>query len=398
MSMFSSKRVLISAYAVRPNSGSETGVGWNYIRQLSTFSDINIHLITESEFKTETESFIVNNNINIERSYISIGSLGRRLCWNQGNWLFYMFYLVWQLRVLLYVQGIHRRQRFDIMHHLNMIGFREPGFLWLFRDTKFILGPIGGYGSANLASLSKYNTNRVVLKEAIKHWITEFQISFSPRFRIALKKSEHTFCAYPEILDRIRNYSNNISILSENGARDVIRDYDLENSLRPHQNDYIVIVGKDVPRKNIDFAVEQYAQGKFDNIDLVIVGNVSRSFSIPGVVCTGAISNKDVYRYFFHAEMHWFPSLHDSNATVLIEGLSCGCPTLAFNHWGTKNYVSNGLYTLDIMNNSLEKEWISITRKIISSMTKEKRRTFAKEFVDNNSWFQLAKKVKEVYD
>ena len=53
----------------------------------------------------------------------------RRMCWNQGDWRFYFHYNKWQQKTLAIAKQIIKEQNIDIVHQLNMIGFREPGYL-----------------------------------------------------------------------------------------------------------------------------------------------------------------------------------------------------------------------------------------------------------------------------
>ena len=48
--------VLINAYAVSPIWGSEPGVGWNWIINLS--KDCNLFIITEGEWRAEIENAV----------------------------------------------------------------------------------------------------------------------------------------------------------------------------------------------------------------------------------------------------------------------------------------------------------------------------------------------------
>ena len=43
--------IVISAYACSPNWGSEPGMAWNWVKNLSDY--YNIYLITSTEFKEE---------------------------------------------------------------------------------------------------------------------------------------------------------------------------------------------------------------------------------------------------------------------------------------------------------------------------------------------------------
>ena len=48
--------VLINAYAVAPNWGSEQGLGWNWVINLAKYC--NVHVITEGEWRKEIEEAV----------------------------------------------------------------------------------------------------------------------------------------------------------------------------------------------------------------------------------------------------------------------------------------------------------------------------------------------------
>lgn len=52
------------------------------------------------------------------------------MCWNQGDWRFYKYYKEWQWKTYLLAKDICKVEKMDVLHQLNMIGFREPGYLW----------------------------------------------------------------------------------------------------------------------------------------------------------------------------------------------------------------------------------------------------------------------------
>ena len=68
------------------------------------------------------------------------------MCWNQGDWRFYKYYKKWQWKTYLIAKEICAEVNIDVLHQLNMIGFREPGYLWKLskeNGVPFVWGPIG---------------------------------------------------------------------------------------------------------------------------------------------------------------------------------------------------------------------------------------------------------------
>lgn len=392
------KKILISAYAVRPNSGSETGVGWNYIKEISQTKQFEITVVTEIEFKKDIDHEIAKLGLDINFIYISVGNLGRRLCWNQGNWFFYFFYQRWQYRVYKHVKKIHKKIPFDVIHHLNMIGFREPGYLSKIKNTRFILGPVGGYGTANLKILALNYSKKVIIKEFIKSYLNNFQLNYSYRIKDSLRKATTVFAAYPEMKDAITKYCNPI-LLSENGANEKINLSNFNNI--PHPNNgknYILFIGKDVPRKNLDFIIKVFENTFFRKYDLLLLGKIDRIFSNNRIKSVGFIRHEEVQNYLINADLHWFPSLHDSNATSLIESLSFGTPTLAFDKWGASNRNCKVLFKIKETEKELYYKWFELSKEILEmKIPKQIRYQEAIKFREENSWEKLATVVINSY-
>ena len=64
------------------------------------------------------------------------------MCWNQGDWRFYKHYRTWQYRTYEMALDIMKVYHIDVLHQLNMIGFREPGYLWKIEGIPFVWGPV----------------------------------------------------------------------------------------------------------------------------------------------------------------------------------------------------------------------------------------------------------------
>ena len=58
---------------------------------------------------------------------------------------YYWFYRIWQWRAYKKACELHKTVGFDLVHQLNMVGFREPGYLWKLK-VPFVWGPVGGLG------------------------------------------------------------------------------------------------------------------------------------------------------------------------------------------------------------------------------------------------------------
>ena len=138
-------KVLVNAYACSPGMGSEPGMGWNWCSHIAKHCEL--HIITEGEFRDRIESVLPTllQGQNMHFYYLPVTERVRKMCWNQGDWRFYYYYRQWQKRALEKAREICQHQHIDIIHQLNMIGFREPGYLWQLsqqQNIPFVWGPV----------------------------------------------------------------------------------------------------------------------------------------------------------------------------------------------------------------------------------------------------------------
>lgn len=137
-------RVVVSAYACAPHCGSEPGMGWNWVINLAGLCDLTVITEEQSAASVLAELDEMDAAVRPEFHFVSIGPKARRRCGNQGDWRFYPDYERWQRRVLGVAQNLHHQHPFHLSHQLNMIGYREPGYLWKL-PIPFIWGPVGGH-------------------------------------------------------------------------------------------------------------------------------------------------------------------------------------------------------------------------------------------------------------
>ena len=120
-------KILINAYACSSGMGSEPGMAWNWVSNLAKYCEL--HIITEGEFREKIEEVVptLEQGKNMHLYYNPVSDEIRKMCWNQGDWRFYKYYREWQWKTYLMAKDICASEHIDVLHQLNMIGFREPG-------------------------------------------------------------------------------------------------------------------------------------------------------------------------------------------------------------------------------------------------------------------------------
>ena len=146
-------RILLSAYAFSPFRGGEPAVGWNVATRLAASGHevtvLSGDLAAEEPDKTDLKRYLETSTLpaNLRVIHVPADRLTRRIHdWHvlPGMWfLYYQAYGRWQKSVLREATRLHLEQAFDVAHHVTIIGYREPGYLWQL-GIPFFWGPITG--------------------------------------------------------------------------------------------------------------------------------------------------------------------------------------------------------------------------------------------------------------
>lgn len=188
-------RVLVSAFAMSPRRGSEAAVGWQICSRLGLYHDVTVLFAAKDhklEYEEEVAAFIASNGPipGVEFRAVQHPWVGRVFggLHDVGIWpAYYAEYAAWQAEAFRVAKGMHAECRFDLIHHLNMIGYREPGFLWKL-DPPFVWGPIGGAALVPLR-YTKCLGMRGTFTHGMRNIANAIQMRILRRVRHASKKA-----------------------------------------------------------------------------------------------------------------------------------------------------------------------------------------------------------------
>lgn len=335
--------ILINAYAVSPNWGSEQGMGWNWVINIAR--SCNVHVITEGEWRAEIEEAVANlpQKDNLHFYYNPVSEKIRNMCWNQGDWRFYWYYRKWQKKTLKIAKEIIAHNKIDVIHQLNMIGFREPGYLWKIKDIPFVWGPIGGMGSATLSG--NYLDNLVLsdkLKFNLKKIISKTQLKYFPRVRVAAKRGIVIAATKEgkETLEKI--YHKEVPFINETGC--YVNSGNTNDGERNSSKLKILWVGRAIPTKRLDIALQVISKLNDKNVELTICGNgtdavkyksLAKSLNIDSKLnWFGKIDNTQIKELMKSSDLFLFTSVMDATSTVVLEAIEANLPILSFDTCG----------------------------------------------------------------
>lgn len=344
--------ILINAYACSPNMGSEPGMAWNWCVNLAEHCEL--HIITEGEFRDKIEEVLpaLPQGKNMHFYYNPVSEEIRRMCWNQGDWRFYKHYRDWQWKTYLMAKEIIKQHSIDIVHQLNMIGFREPGYLWKIENKPFVWGPIGGLKQFPDTYLQNAGL-KMRLFNKLKNRINIFQVKHDKRVNMAFRKADLLISSIPDSYKAIKIYKRLESvIIPETGCfTDKIRTFGSDKI--KHTGFNLLWVGKFDFRKQLEIALRTIAALKHrPDIKLIICGTgteqqilyykkLSGDLGInQQIEWKGSLANQEVLVEMANADLFFFTSVSEDTSTVVLEAVSCNLPVLCFDTCGM-GYVIN---------------------------------------------------------
>ena len=342
-------KILINAYACSPNMGSEPGMAWNWCVHLAKHCEL--HIITEGEFRDRIEAVVptLPQGRNMHFYYNPVSEDIRRMCWNQGDWRFYKYYREWQWKTYLMAKEICSKEKIDILHQLNMIGFREPGYLWkLSEETgiKFVWGPVDAKDKFPL-SYAQGAGLKTRLFLWLKNTITCWQLRYASRVRKAANTASVVISASSNSVKSFKKYMNVDSILlNETGCSYDEVPVHKQNEKKTFD---ILWVGKMDFRKQLGLALESVAMAYRNDIRLHIVGGGdaapyrlhAESLGIMDIcVWHGAVSHEEVQRLMQLSDLFLFTSVAEGTPHVVLEATANHLPVLCFDTCGQGDSVN----------------------------------------------------------
>jgi len=142
----------MSCFAFSPYRGSEAAVGWHFATGLAREHEVTV-LCGDTRANGATLADVERWRregpavSGLDVVYVPPTKVVRALdraqhlpgCW----YLYYQAYRLWQKSALAEARLRHRENPFDIAHHVTIIGYREPGYLWQL-GIPWFWGPISG--------------------------------------------------------------------------------------------------------------------------------------------------------------------------------------------------------------------------------------------------------------
>jgi glycosyltransferase involved in cell wall biosynthesis len=275
------KKILRAAYAVSPIRGSECAVGWEITRRLGQYFDVTVLMCENTpsgdNYAAEVKQYIDKNGTIKNVSYINVPmpQKSKFYTWlhDMGFWpAFYWGYNCWQKSVFEAAQKLHAANKFDLVYQLNMIGFREPGYLWKL-PVPFVWGPTNGFHSIPFSFLKSFKGKEYFFQH-LKHFFNELQIKISKRPKKAAKKAAIVWCVDAVAQNILKEWGAKTDLLQETGLALINKTiYNRKDKFDNQKPLKLVWSGMVTSGKALGILIDALLMNKNLNFTLVVLGD-----------------------------------------------------------------------------------------------------------------------------
>lgn len=390
-------------------------MAWNWCVHISKYCEL--YIITEGEFYSELECKIqkLPQGKNMHFYYNFVPNEIRKMCWNQGDWRFYKYYKRWQKKTANIAREICQYEKIDVLHQLNMIGFREPGYLWkVSQETgiPFVWGPIGGLKQFPMP-YAKGGGLKIKCFLWAKNFLNIIQLKYSRRVNSAIEQGL-LISSIPDSYRAIKKYKGKESVVIPETGTFVHSDISAESNRFFNDNLTLLWVGKFDFRKRLDLAIAAVALAKEGKTNLVLkifgTGNAAQqqkaketvqSLGLEDIVqWMGNCPNTQVVEEMRKADLFIFTSVSEDTSTVVLEAISNHLPVLCFDTCGMSSVITEQVGVKipltnpqQSINDFAEKiKFLNNNRNLLEEMSNN-----CKQRAEELSWANKAKKIVKLY-
>lgn len=350
-------KVLVIAAATHPDEGSEPGLGWKWVEALAAFHDL---WVITGKYRNNSEA--------IERRFQEFPELRDRLKIFYIPWfvprknpvsqfflriwypLYYRYYRQWQRQAFEVARKLYQENQFDLLHQLNMTGYREPGYLWKL-DAPFVWGPVGGTHNVPIRFASVLGL-RETLYHLGKRIVNYLQLRYHRRVIVALKRADGFITVTPRERETFLQVTGKGSVvIGVNRAISTQKQLSAKRNTTCEKPIQLIWSGVHQSRKALPLALRALAllRGACE-FHLHVLGDGKMTQAWKQLAnkldlnkhCTwhGWLAHKEAVSLLGKGDVFVFTSLGESTPSVILESLSVGVPVICLDHCGMAEVVT----------------------------------------------------------
>ena len=393
-------KILISAYACEPNSGSEHEVGWSWIKALSKNNKNKITVITR---KSNKKKIYLENTLckkkNVNFWFYDLPDFFLKILKKKNKKNTYLYFYLWQLLIYFKFKSKINKIKFDFIHHVTFVSLRIPSFLFLCNSI-FFFGPVCG-GEVIKNCLIKDFSLKAKIIEYLR-LISNFYIKYSPIMNLLFLKSKKIILTHEVNLSLVPKVFHKKVVIVPSIFNDKIF---FKNKIKKNYNiyfagrllewkgaHYLIKIFKKLYKANNKIKLEIFGDGP---LKAKIIDQVKNEVFKNNIKLHGLLPQSKFLKKIKKSDLLIFPTLRDSGGYVILDALKNNINVLTTNAPGPMSIIKkNELGYIDIYKNTEEEIINKFTKKIIWYYKLKKK--FIK--IKLNDTVLASEKLTNIYD
>jgi glycosyltransferase involved in cell wall biosynthesis len=282
--------------------------------------------------------------------YLDLPSPLRWLKKRTGTYGLVAYYYLWQLKLWRMVRRLHRRQSFEILHHVTFANDWLPSGLALIPSTPFVWGPIGGSTHQAPPAVERTWGKTERRYEAARRLMQKSIISIDPLLRRTAQRASLTL-PYTQEAAEASHLKGPLLTLRHIGI-------EVDPTGPPPDSDIFTIVtgGRLVHWKGQDLTIRAFAKAverHGGNLRLLVTGNGPFRETLEQLAADLAIARfvdfvgylptqNDVLDLIATADLYALPTWRDGPPVAILEAMGVGTPPLCLAIGATDELVPDG--------------------------------------------------------
>jgi len=393
-------KILISAYACEPNSGSEHEVGWSWIKALSKNNKNKITVITR---KSNKKKIYLENTLckkkNVNFWFYDLPDFFLKILKKKNKKNTYLYFYLWQLLIYFKFKSKINKIKFDFIHHVTFVSLRIPSFLFLCNSI-FFFGPVCG-GEVIKNCLIKDFSLKAKIIEYLR-LISNYYIKYSPIMNLLFLKSKKIILTHEVNLSLVPKVFHKKVVIVPSIFNDKIF---FKNKIKKNYNiyfagrllewkgaHYLIKIFKKLYKANNKIKLEIFGDGP---LKAKIIDQVKNEVFKNNIKLYGLLPQSKFLKKIKKSDLLIFPTLRDSGGYVILDALKNNINVLTTNAPGPISIIKkNELGYIDIYKNTEEEIINKFTKKIIWYYKLKKK--FIK--IKLNDTVLASEKLTNIYD
>lgn len=340
-------KILVSAYACEPNLGSEIGVGWHWVLEMSKYFDLWV--VTRESNRESIEGWLEENPIENRPTFLYYDLPKKWRFWKRGLRGVRLYYMLWQRFTNKIVRETMQQNDIKIYHLLTY-----GNALWSVsrygQKQTFIWGPTSA-GTFVPSDYTKHYGFKNRLKEAAQRLMAQ-TLRYNRGFNRRCRDAKLILCKTNQTLQSIPEKHRSKAVVFTDVAIDLFDTTKYITKRNDNETHYLA-VGRLDSWRGFDLMIEAFAKAlKTDsNLRLDILGKgtdrerlealIKRLNLSDRVALRGLVPMEEYYQYMADCDVVVNPTLKEGAVTTAFDSMSFAKPMICINTGGYTRYFTD---------------------------------------------------------